>query len=91
MDLLQKYPNLIVVIGINDSKSSEVKKVVADTNIRHLYLNYDLNKSLMIDLNIRRVPVVLFFKNMDIVKEIYPPMTAETIKETYKSIHGGES
>lgn len=83
--ILQKTPNLIVIISNNSIKFAVVKNIeqqLANAGYNTLYLTYDDNKSLMLDLNIRSVPVVIFFKNMDPLPDyILYPFTFDTIKQ----------
>ena len=88
MHILEQSPNMIVFIGTNDFLSSQVKVMAFELKDQYpvIYLNYDRNKSLMIDLNIRRVPVILFFKNMDLQKEMYPPFLKESVVKAYEEL-----
>lgn len=88
MHILEQSPNMIVFIGTNDFLSSQAKVMAFELKDQYpvIYLNYDRNKSLMIDLNIRRVPVILFFKNMDLQKEMYPPFLKESVVKAYEEL-----
>lgn len=88
--MLEKNPNLVVFSGIRDSLSIKANEIVKnffkDSTQEVLYLNYDENKSLMLDLNIRKIPVVIIFKNMEIDRLLYMPNLQQELENYYGNL-----
>ncbi|MCX8008816.1 MAG: hypothetical protein N3A54_03895 [Patescibacteria group bacterium] len=85
-----------VFIGINDLLSSKSwnefdRSLLGNKNIASLSLNYDQNKSLMLDLNIKRVPIIQLYKEGTLVEEVYPPKIKTSELEGLYEKHFGNS
>lgn len=93
LTILEKDKNIVLFVGITDSLSIKAKEIVysffKDRHEKVFYLHYDRNKSLMIDLNIRKIPVVVIFKNMDVHKMIYMPTMQEELEKYYEANTSG--
>lgn len=89
MLLLEKHTTLVIFIGISDQLSLKARDLVfnffRNKEEKVLYLHYDKNKSLMLDLNIRKIPVILIFRNMELEKSFYMPNLLEELKNYYEN------
>lgn len=96
MVLLEKHPTLFLFVGIGDDLSLRAKSVVFGffrnkPNEKVVYLHYDQNKSLMIDLNIRKIPALLIFRNMELETTLYMPTLLKDLEKYYEQHISGQS